>query len=117
MRSARVIKDHTAQYPDAPAFQVGESVSCGKTDPEAPGWIWCTGGDGRSAWVPLRIIERGENSSSTGGILEGYDARELTVETGEILNILTIESGWAWVQNASGRRGWVPAAILEPINE
>ena len=37
MRSVRVIEDYKAQYPDAPAFKAGESISCGKTDPEAPG--------------------------------------------------------------------------------
>ena len=116
MRSARVIKDHTAQYPDAPAFKSGEAVSCGKTDPEAPGWIWCTHADGRSSWVPLRIIERSEKSSE-GRILEDYDARELTANAGETLKILATESCWAWVENTFGRRGWIPEAVLEIIGE
>jgi hypothetical protein len=116
MRSARAIRDHAAQYPDAPAFQAGEPVVCVKTDPEAPGWIWCTGGDGRSAWVPLRIIQRGKDHSG-GRILEDYDARELTAKAGETLNILAIESGWAWVENASGRRGWIPEAVIEFVDE
>ena len=115
MRSVRVIEDYKAQYPDAPAFKAGESISCGKTDPEAPGWIWCTGADGRSAWVPMRIIRRDENASD-GRILENYDARELNANAGEILNILAIESGWAWAENASGRRGWIPNTVLEPIS-
>jgi len=115
MRVARVVKAHTAQYPDAPAFKAGESISCGKTDPEAPGWIWCTGADGRSAWLPLRIIQRSENVSD-GRILEDYDARELAAKAGEMLNILAIESGWAWVENTSGRRGWIPGTFLEPIS-
>lgn len=113
---AWVIKDHAAQYPDAPAFQAGESVVCGKTDPEAPGWIWCTRGDGRSAWVPLRIIQQGDEPTR-GRILEDYDARELTVEAGETLKILATESGWAWVENSSGRRGWIPGSCLVANSE
>jgi hypothetical protein len=112
---ARVVRDHAAQYPDAPAFKAGESVVCGKTDPEAPGWIWCTGGDGRSAWVPLRIIQRGDDIAA-GVILEDYDARELTVEAGETLAILAIESGWVWAENSSGHRGWIPEAAMKVVN-
>ena len=116
MRSVRVTKDYKAQYPDAPAFKAGESVVCGKSDPVAPGWIWCVGTGGRGAWVPLRIIQRSENVSD-GRILEDYEAQELSAKEGETLNILAIESGWAWAENASGRRGWIPNTVLEPISE
>jgi hypothetical protein len=115
-RPGRIIADRVAQYPEAPAFKAGEAVICGKTDPEAPGWTWCASGDGRSAWVPVRIVQRGENSSD-GRILEDYDARELTAKAGETLNILTVESGWALVENTSGRRGWIPEADIELIEE
>jgi hypothetical protein len=87
-------------------------VACGKIDPEWQGWIWCTRVDGRSAWIPDRIVARAERSTE-GRTLEDYDSTELTAKAGETLVILAAESGWAWAENASGLRGWIPESYLD----
>jgi len=111
-RLAQLMEDYAAPYSDAPVFNAGDIVACGKTDPEWPGWIWCVSADGRSAWVPVRIIERTDNSPA-GRILESYEATGLTAKAGETLVIMAIESGWALAENVPGRRGWIPESCLE----
>jgi hypothetical protein len=41
-----------------------------------------------------------------------YTATELSVEEGETVTVLLVESGWAWATNESGQSGWVPLEYL-----
>ena len=81
-------------------------------DDDWPGWIWCTGPDGRQGWVPIAWLTR--HDDGTGTLRRDYTARELTVRVGERVTIAYRESGWAWVTNEIGVAGWVPLAHLEP---
>ena len=42
-----------------------------------------------------------------------YTATELSVEEGETVTVLLMESGWGWATNASGDSGWVPLDHLD----
>ena len=42
-----------------------------------------------------------------------YTATELTVEEGETVTVLLMESGWGWATNESGQSGWVPLTHLQ----
>ena len=37
-----------------------------------------------------------------------YTATELSVEEGETVTVLLMESDWGWATNESGQSGWVP---------
>ena len=41
-----------------------------------------------------------------------YTATELSVDEGETVTVLLMESGWGWASNESGRSGWVPLEYL-----
>ena len=42
-----------------------------------------------------------------------YTATELSVEEGETVTVLLMESGWGWATNESGQSGWVPLECLD----
>ena len=42
-----------------------------------------------------------------------YTATELSVEEGETVTLLLVESGWGWATNESGQSGWVPLEYLD----
>ena len=45
---------------------------------------------------------------NSGIMLQDYEATELAVSIGEELKIEKEESGWVWVTNKEGKKGWVP---------
>jgi uncharacterized protein YgiM (DUF1202 family) len=108
----RVVTDYHAQFPDPIRVRSGDVISIdpGKKTSIA-GWVWCTSQAGKSGWVPDSYLNR---QGTTGRMRCDYDAIELTVNAGEILTVLKMESDFYWVTDRSGRQGWVPVAQVEP---
>ena len=104
--SGRVIADYQAAYPHPLTMHIGQELTLGKTDPQWPGWIWCTDANGTSAWVPQTYVQA-HNTRVTA--LRNYTSKELCVHAGEWLTLYQSESGWFWATNAEGESGWVPA--------
>lgn len=78
------------------------------------GWIWCTAANGKSAWVPESWVElAGEHCLFS----RDYNSRELSIEKGDALELEFEVSGWAWVRNAEGECGWIPADRIGPDQE
>jgi hypothetical protein len=77
------------------------------------GWIWCTGPDGRSGFVPEAWIDR---QQTPWRIRRDYSALELTVEAGDRVTPHFSESGFVWVTNSHGETGWVPDAVLQLVD-
>jgi len=109
-RRAIVKKDYQAQYLDPIAMRSGDEIIIGDRDTENADWIWCTHPDGRSGWVheSFLSIEAGAGRAS-----RDYSAKELTVETGEVIELGEERSGWVRATNSCGESGWLPAANLE----
>ncbi|HUS15847.1 MAG TPA: SH3 domain-containing protein [Chloroflexia bacterium] len=113
-RSGQVTRDYAAQHADPIAVAAGEPFTV--TDrhdawEDNPAWIWvsCSDARGKRGWVPQSIIQLAPDGV-TGTTAEPYDARELTVRTGETLTIEQEAAGWYWCREAQGRRGWVPVS-------
>ena len=67
---------------------------------------------GESRWVPDNWVEReGEYCV----LQRPYTATELSVEEGEKVTVLLMESGWGWATNESGQSGWLPLERLAPL--
>ena len=96
-------------YPDPIVVQAGESVIVGATDPEWPGWTWCTDQRGKSGWTPAEYLQP---SLETGiaVALHDFTARELNIDIGDTVSLLQFQSGWYWASNAAGQEGWIPAS-------
>jgi len=108
----QVVVAYSAPFPDPIRVKAGELVTI---DPDKKtaitGWLWCTNRAGKSGWVPHAYLDR---KGSTGRMSCDYDAIELTVRVGEILTVHKMESGFYWVSDRRGRRGWVPVSHVEP---
>lgn len=72
---------------------------------DIPGWVWCTARDGRGGWTPTAWLV-----CKDGGwhIERDFNAIELTVVPGEVLEVLDRVSGFLWVRRGDGETGWVP---------
>lgn len=106
----RVSADYRAAYADPIELLPGDVVSIGERDIQWPAFVWCTGPDGRSGWVPDRYLIR--TSTGQGIARQAYSARELNAAANEIVGLEHEEGGWYWVVNLSGELGWIPASHI-----
>ena len=102
---------HKASYEDPLAGRAGDELEVGPADVEWAEWRWCTATDGRRGWVPETLLE---GSGAHRRLARDYDARELTVRAGELLEVLETESGWARCRTEDGREGWLPGGCVKP---
>lgn len=107
---ALALRDYRTQYHDPVVIKVGELVVLGARDTEWPSFIWGADAQGRSGWIPDRVLDR---DSDVAQCIEDYSARELDVDAGESLRLLHETGGWWWCENARGQQGWVPATHLD----
>ena len=109
----RVIDDYESPYPDPIVFRKGEQVAVGEEfldNPEWRNWVWCTGTNDKQAWVPKQYLEI---HGITGTLKEDYNARELSVEAGEVVVVYETVNGFAMTEKTDGLRGWVPLNRME----
>lgn len=108
----RVVESYVAQYTNPVQFSTGDPLSVGHRDHQWPGYVWCTDKAGRSGWAPDSYLAMtGEHQAKA---LRDYDATEITVTRGEVLEVLDEAGGWLLCSTSSGLRGWVPAEHVEP---
>lgn len=108
----RVVADHRASFPYALVFSAGDELTAEERETAWGGWTWCVDREGTGAWVPDAFVERrGDHCVA----LRAYDSSELSVCRGDILEAGEEAGGWLWCTDREGRRGWVPAACVEPL--
>jgi len=108
---AIVTKSHRSKYPNPVKFTAGDQLAPGRHDEDYPGWIRITTQDGNEGWAPESLIsvhEGGGGATATGD----YCARELDTEKGETVSCDREVCGWIWVENQTGKTGWVPVETL-----
>lgn len=114
-RRYRVIEAYRSPYPESILFRKGEAVTVAREfddDPAWQDWVWCQGERGNSAWVPKQHLEI---AGGRGVFLFDYDARELSLQVGELLDVYDIVNGFGMAQKSDGTRGWIPMRNLEPV--
>jgi hypothetical protein len=110
----RVIEAYNSPYPDPIIFRKGEKVQVGKEfndDPDWKDWVWCEGKNENQAWVPKQYLEI---KAGMGIFLTEYNAQELSVTAGEVLQVFEVVNGFGVAEKQDGERGWVPMKVLEP---
>ncbi len=105
MKQGRVIEAYTSQFSDPIIMRTGDALALGREDDEWPGWVWCTSSAGKSGWVPESFIQK---QGQTGVARCDYDARELSVQIGDLLDLHELVNGWYRATDLSGQTGWVP---------
>ncbi|MBN2601381.1 MAG: hypothetical protein JXR87_05275, partial [Candidatus Marinimicrobia bacterium] len=112
-----VIKTYQSPYPNPVIFNKGDSVIIGKEFHDIPDWkdwVWCKYKTGCRAWIPKQYLVI---SGNLGILNRDYNARELSVEPGEIISIFEIINGFGMAEKSDGDKGWVPLNHLEILNE
>ncbi|MFX1346324.1 MAG: SH3 domain-containing protein [Promethearchaeota archaeon] len=106
----KVIADYKTPFPDPLKLQKYDVVRTEEKESEWPGWVWCISKEGKEGWIPNNYLDIQGNIAKLN---QNYDATELTVTLGEELIIENQESGWVWVSNKEGKRGWVPLKNIQ----
>jgi hypothetical protein len=116
-RRYRVHTRYDSPYPSSIVFATGESVTIGeqfKDEPDWNDWIRCSGDSGKEAWVPLQFLDI---DGHRGSLRRDYDAKELSVGPGDIVDVIEIVNGFARGRNKVGETGWVPLKCMEPCDD
>jgi putative acetyltransferase len=109
----RATAPYQPKYATPIRFAAGDRLKLGKADPQWQEFTWARAADGREGWVHRSKyrIERDELAVA----LADYDARELAVSGGEVLEGGERLGGWTWCRKRSGASGWLPDDVLEPM--
>ena len=110
---ATAVRDYKAQYVDPIDVSAGASVRVERPDDENPSWWWCVAEDGRAGWVPESMLDPAPSPGVRARVTREYSARELSVASGDSLDVLEEFADWVFVRNTAGERGWVPVTHIE----
>ncbi len=110
------IRDYVAQYGNPIQLAAGECMTLiDRTDLWEGNahwvWRWAIAADGREGWVPAELVE--QIAPGAGVARRAYDARELSVKTGDRVASLLAIGGWHLCRTADDRTGWVPGSHLQ----
>jgi hypothetical protein len=89
----------------------GDVVGVGHRNQQYPEFLWCASEDGHQGWVAESYLRMTGEKEAVA--LREYDAAQLTVIEGEMLEVLDQQGAFVLCRNAAGAQGWVPARILE----
>ena len=88
-----------------------------RTDEDAPEWVWVQHGEtGRGGWTPWSSLDLRDGTDEVV-FRNGYDAIELDVEPGQVLDAGERIGDWLRCRAASGEIGWMPARKLEALDD
>ena len=108
-----VVKAYERPYENPLAVTAEESVVPDfEKQTEIEGWVWCIAKDNRSGWVPRSWLARVDG---TWRVIRQFNAIELTVVPGEILDVTLSESGFFWATKQNGEAGWVPCENVSAL--
>lgn len=105
----RVVEAYQGSFPEPLMLEAGAQLCFERKDSEWEGWLWCTDTSGKSGWVPESWLDLDEGVCT---LQHDYTARELSVEVGELVTAVRVESGWVFGYNSHGEQGWVPLKCL-----
>jgi hypothetical protein len=77
------------------------------------GWLYCENEQGIKGWVPKAFLNKISDNKKSFKLNRDYNAHELPVLKGDLVEIKETVSGWALVVSESGELGWIP---LENLN-
>jgi len=109
----KVIKSHYSELLVPFQAEKGDIVNGEEKPTQWEGWLYCKKKDGIYGWVPKAFLTPVKESTEEFQFNRAYNAFEISASKGEFVKILEIESGWARIENESGKIGWIP---LENLN-
>ena len=110
-----VIKHYEQPYENPISVAAGDAVTPDfDRDTNIEGWVWCTAKDARSGWAPRNWLVQ---SGDAWRVDREFNAIELTIVPGELLDVVLEESGFFWVTKQDGKAGWVPCDHVSVVNQ
>jgi len=106
---ARVIKQYISEFPDPLLLKKGDGVHIDLSMDKHAGWKFGHTDDNQG-WIPEAYLDI---KGDTGTLIRGYDATELTLKEGQLLDIHDEESGWLWCKTEDEKFGWCPKEVVE----
>jgi hypothetical protein len=110
-RRVRVTESRPRDHVETIHISPGDVVGVGHRNQQFPEFLWCASENGHQGWVAESYLEM--TSEKEAVALREYDAAQLTVVEGELLNALDEQGAFILCRNAAGAQGWVPARVLE----
>ncbi len=107
------IKNHRSESDEVLIASTGDELSFERRETIYQGWIWCTDLNGIQAWVPETYVSISGDSCR---MIRDYISRELDIDVGDKVEVLEIESSWAWVLDRHDKFGWIPMECIEPLD-
>lgn len=107
----RVTASRPADHVVTIHIRPGDVVGVGHRNQQYPEFLWCASGDGHQGWVAESYLRMTGEKEAVAQ--REYDAAQLTVIRGELLDVLEQQGSWLLCRNARGVQGWVPSSILE----
>ena len=105
----KVVSPHEREQASPLAVMAGDRLHFERRTTKWAGWLWCWNEEA-SGWVPERWVC---TSGSECVMRRDYRAYELTVEPGQSLKGILVESGWLLaVCPDDGVQGWVALDCL-----
>ena len=112
---ALVIQDHQGNNLDPISFKQGDHITILRYSTMDDGWLnWvdCQFNQ-QTGWVPIQYLTITNDQAIAK---QDYDAKELTVNTGQIITITTAINGWTW-GITQDQQGWIPDEKIRPISQ
>lgn len=100
-------------------LQIGDKVQLGeKTDPNGsyPNWIHCTSmRTGKTGWVAAGILAL--NGDDTAIVEKTYTSEEMSVSSGDTVEITYELNGWYWCKRVSdSKEAWIDKNNLKALS-
>lgn len=109
----KVTEKYEVCYPNPLNLEVGDKIQLFEKDvPEKwKGWNWCQDSTGNEGWISETYFKRVDSNNTE--IIKEYTAQEISVNTGDEVELVFKDCGWAWCKKLNGDEGWLPTEVLE----
>jgi hypothetical protein len=111
VNKVRVVESRPRDHVVTIHISPGDVVGVGHRNQQFPEFLWCASEDGHQGWVAESYLRM--TSEAEAVAVEEYDAAQLTVVEGELLDVVDRQGAFLLVRNTAGARGWIPARVVE----
>jgi SH3-like domain-containing protein len=114
LNRVRVVESRPRDHVVTIHIRPGDVVGVGHRNQQYPEFVWCASEDGHQGWVAESYLEMTGETEAVA--VKEYDAGQLTVVQGELLDVLDEQPDFLLCRNAAGAQGWVPRRVLGAVS-
>ena len=105
----KVIREHISEFPKPLKLRKGDIVAIDPSKDKYTGWKFGKIKD-NEGWIPEAYLDINVKLCKLN---RDYDATELSLKEGQILEVFYEECGWFWGKTEDGKYGWYPKEATE----